>query len=217
MQVLGFYRSTIGQKAIMAVTGLILVGFVVGHVMGNLLVFRGAQAMNDYAAFLKANAGVLWTVRLVLLGAVVLHVAAAVQLTRRAVAGRPVGYARTDPQAATIAARSMRWGGLALAVFVVLHLLHFTTGTIHPRFDHADVYGNVVTAFRVWWIAALYVLAMVALGMHLYHGTWSMLQTLGVSHPGINPARRRLSTSLAVAVLLGFIVIPVAVLAGLVR
>src|SRR5687768_14698190 len=125
-----FAGSTVGRKAVMAVTGLVLVGFVIVHALGNLLVFRGRDAMNDYAAFLKANVGLLWGIRALLLVSVILHVWAAVSLTRQQLAARPVGYARRDPQVTTIAARTIKIGGVLLLIFVVLHLLHFTTGTI---------------------------------------------------------------------------------------
>jgi succinate dehydrogenase cytochrome b subunit len=214
-----FWQSTIGKKAVMAITGIVMVGFVIGHVTGNLLVFRGAQHMNDYSAFLKGLGGALWAVRLGLLAAVILHTVAAVQLTRRARAARPVEYHGRKPQVSTLAARSMRWGGVLLALFIVLHLLHFTTGTIRPAgyFSHTDVYGNVVASFRVWWVTAFYLVAMLALGLHLFHGTWSSVRTLGLTRPSPDPLHRRLATALAVLVYLGFSIIPVAVLAGWVR
>ena len=146
----GLYRSTIGKKAIMAVTGLIMVGFVVGHVLGNLLVFRGPERLNEYAALLRSTGGLLWAVRAVLLAAVILHIVAAVQLTRRKEAARPVGYSKHEPQVSTFASRSIRWGGLLLTAFIAFHLLNFTTGTFHPGpFGHTDVYGNMVRGFCV--------------------------------------------------------------------
>lgn len=212
-----FYRSTIGKKVVMAVTGIILVGFVVGHLLGNLLVFRGPEAMNEYAALLKSSAAILWTVRIGLLITVILHITAAVQLTRLDRAARPVGYAQKQHQAATFASRTIRWGGLALALFIVYHLLHFTTGTVHPTFSHTDVYGNVVAAFSVWWIVLIYVAAMIFLGLHLYHGVWSVGRTLGLAPRAEQPLKRRLATGLAIVVWLGFTAIPLAVLAGVVR
>ncbi|MGH7717368.1 MAG: succinate dehydrogenase cytochrome b subunit [Gemmatimonadaceae bacterium] len=217
MGVLEFYRSTIGKKLVMAVTGLIMVGFVVGHVSGNLLVFRGRTALNAYAAFLKDTGALLWLVRGLLLASLLLHVVAAVQLTRRDLQARPVGYGRREAQVSTFASRTIRWGGVALLLFIVYHLLHFTTGTLHPSFSRTDVYHNMVAAFQVWWVSAIYVAAMIALGLHLYHGGWAAVRTLGFSKPGENPLRHRVAAVLAVAVWLGFTVIPVAVLAGLVR
>lgn len=210
-----FYRSANGKKVVMAVTGVILVAFIIGHVLGNLLVFRGPAAINEYGALLRANAALLWTVRVTLLGAVILHVIAAAQLVRLERLARPVRYHVRSPQVATVSSRSMRWGGVALALFVVYHILHFTTGTVHPDFEHANVYRNMVVGFRVWWASAIYIGAMIALGLHLHHGVWSVFQSLGVNHPSINPLRRHLATVVAIAVTIGFIAIPVAVLAGL--
>ena len=212
-----FYRSTIGKKVVMAVTGLILVGYVIGHVLGNLLVYQGREEINAYAAFLKDQGALLWAVRGILLVSVVLHIVAATQLTRLKQAARPVGYAKQEPQVSTVASRSIRWGGVALLLFIVYHILHFTTGTVHPSFSHSDVYGNLVSGFSVWWVSTIYVLAMVALGLHLYHGVWSSFRTLGVSPPSVNPLRRRLAAVLAVAVWAGFASIPIAVLAGVIR
>lgn len=211
---LAFWRSTVGKKVVMAGTGIILVGFVIGHLLGNLLVFRGPEAMNEYAALLKSSAALLWGVRLVLLTAVLLHVIAAVQLIRLDRDARPVGYARQHHQAATVASRSMRWGGLSLALFIVYHILHFTTGTLHPTFSHTDVYGNMIAAFSEWWIALIYVAAMVFLGLHLYHGVWSVGRTLGVAPRAEEPRKRRLATAIAIVVWLGFTSIPLAILAG---
>jgi succinate dehydrogenase cytochrome b subunit len=201
----------------MAVTGLILVGFVVGHVSGNLLVFKGPGALNAYSAFLKQSLVVLYGVRLVLLLALGLHVWAAYSLTRLDHGSRPIPYARFEPQVATLAARTMRWGGVLLLGFIVYHLLHLTAGTVHPAFNPTDVYANVITGFRVTWVAVFYMVAMVALGAHLYHGVWSFFQTMGWNHPRYNTARRRFATALAVLVALGFIAIPAAVLGGVLR
>jgi succinate dehydrogenase / fumarate reductase cytochrome b subunit len=215
-----FYRSTIGKKIIMAVTGLIGVGFVIAHMAGNLQVFVGREKMNAYAAFLHGPAAeLLWVARLVLVGAVVLHVLMAWQLTRRARAARPVAYGRKEPQAATLASRLMRWGGVLLLVFIVLHILHFTTGTIRPggEFVPGDVYGNVVWSFRIWWVTLFYVAAMVALGLHIFHGAWSSMRTLGVARPSPRPLHRTVSLILAIVLWLGFTIVPLAVFAGFVR
>ncbi|MEZ4411892.1 MAG: succinate dehydrogenase cytochrome b subunit [Gemmatimonadales bacterium] len=216
---LGFARSTVGRKVIMALTGLLLVGFVTGHVAGNLLVFKGPGTLNAYGALLKSSAVVLWTVRLVLLTAVGLHVWAALTLIRLNQVSRPVAYAKQVPQASTLAARLMRAGGILLLVFIVFHLLHFTTGTIHPgyTFSETDVYSNVVSSFQVPWVALFYILAMVALLAHLSHGIWSFFQTMGWNHPRFNTARRVFATVLALIVSLGFIAIPSAILGGMLR
>jgi succinate dehydrogenase / fumarate reductase, cytochrome b subunit len=156
-------------------------------------------------------------VRVVLLVSVVLHVVAAAELAVRARAARPTPYHRFEAQTSTTASRTMRWGGVAILLFVVYHILHFTIGQAHPDFIHLAPYHNVTTAFRVWWVSATYIAAMVALAMHLYHGTWSMFQTLGIEHARVNPARRRLATVIAVLVPLGFVTVPIAVLIGVVR
>lgn len=212
-----FWDSTIGKKIVMAVTGLIGVGFVIGHMLGNLLVFQGAQAFNDYAHFLRSTGGALWAARAVLLVAVILHVIAALQLTRRANAARPVGYARREPQVSTLAARSIRWGGVLLLVFIVYHILHLTLGTVHPEFLEGDVYRNVLVAFRNPFVVAFYVLAMAALALHLYHGAWSSMRTLGAYRPDVHPLRRRLPVLIAIVVAVGFAITPLAVLFGVVR
>ncbi|HMU61109.1 MAG TPA: succinate dehydrogenase cytochrome b subunit [Gemmatimonadales bacterium] len=216
---LGFARSTVGRKVIMALTGLLLVGFVTGHVAGNLLVFKGPGMLNAYGALLKSSAVVLWTVRLVMLTAVGLHVWAALTLIRLNQVSRPVAYTKQVPQASTLAARLMRAGGILLLVFIVFHLLHFTTGTIHPgyTFSETDVYSNVVSSFQVPWVALFYILAMVALLAHLSHGIWSFFQTMGWNHPRFNTARRVFATVLALIVSLGFIAIPSAILGGMLR
>lgn len=212
-----FWQSTIGKKVVMAATGLIMVGFVVGHALGNLLIFQGPERVNAYAAFLKSTGGALWVVRGVLLASVVLHAVAAVQLTRRARAARPVGYEARAPQVSTLASKTIGWGGALLAVFIVYHLLHFTFGGVHPSFSHADVYSNMIVGFSNPVVSAFYIVAMAALGLHLYHGVWSSMRTMGVSPGSPHPLHRRVALVLAVLVWLGFTVIPVAVLAKVVE
>ena len=224
MWVLRFYRSTIGKKVIMAVTGLALVAFVIVHMAGNLQLFLGPDKLNGYSAFLKSTGELLWLARLGLLGAVALHILMAWQLTQIKNAARPVGYTRRDPQVSTLGARSMRWGGVVLLIFIVLHLLHFTTGTIFPyassnaaTFSEHDVYANVVSAFHNVWVVLFYVVAMLFLLLHLFHGAWSSVRTLGLAKPTPHPLERRISTAIAVVVWLGFTAVPVAVFFGLVR
>lgn len=214
-----FYASMVGKKVVMGVTGLIGVGFVILHSLGNLLVFRGPEAINSYSHFLKSSGELLWALRIVLIVAVILHVVAAVQLSRQSLAARPVGYVKREPQAATIASRTMRWGGALLLIFIVLHILHFTTGTIRPTgyFSSEDVYANVVGSFRIWWVALFYVISMIALGLHLFHGAWSSVRTIGVSPRSPHPLHRRISLVIAVFVWAAFTAIPVAVFAGWVR
>lgn len=211
-----FWSSSIGKKAVMAVTGLIMVGFLIAHMLGNLQMFAGPLKINEYAAALRRLGPLLWIARAGLVVALVLHVIAAYQLTRRKQTARPVGYAHEEPQVSTFAARTIRWGGVLLLVFIVLHLLHFTFGTIHPAFDAKDVYGNLVAGFQVWWVAVLYLVAMIGLGLHLYHGTWSSIRTLGLTRPSGDPLKRRVSAVLAWVLYVGFSLVPIAVLARLI-
>jgi succinate dehydrogenase / fumarate reductase cytochrome b subunit len=214
-----FWRSTIGKKVVMAITGLVGVAYVIAHMVGNLQVFQGAAKLNGYAAMLHGPLkGPLWAARVVLLAAVALHVVAAWQLTRLDRAARPASYARREPQIATIASRTMRWGGVLLLVFIVFHILHFTTGTIQPApFVAGDVYGNLVGGFRVWWVALFYALAMLALGFHLYHGVWSSARTLGVASPSPRPFRRPIAATIALVIAAGFALVPLAVFFGIVK
>ncbi|HEV7596350.1 MAG TPA: succinate dehydrogenase cytochrome b subunit [Gemmatimonadaceae bacterium] len=214
-----FYGSMVGKKAVMGLTGLIWIGFVIIHSLGNLLVFRGSAAINSYSHFLKSTGELLWALRGVLFLAVILHVVAAIQLTRQSRAARPIGYTKRETQVATIASRTMRWGGALLFIFLVVHILHFTTGNIRPAgvFSTEDVYSNVVTSFRIWWVALFYVIAMIALGLHLFHGAWSSVRSIGVSPPSPQPLHRRLSLAIALFVWAAFTAIPVAVFSGIVR
>jgi succinate dehydrogenase / fumarate reductase cytochrome b subunit len=156
---------------------------------------------------------------------VVLHVLMAYQLTRMSAAARPIAYQQRVPQVSTYASRTMKWGGVLLLVFIVVHLLHFTTETIDPagwrgmtdNIGNRDVYGGIVASFRIWWVAAFYVIAMIALGLHLYHGAWSSLRTLGYARASAHPLRRRIAVVVAVIVWIGFTLVPLAVVLGVVR
>lgn len=213
-----FYRAAIGKKVVMGATGLIGIGFVTGHMAGNLLAFRGPDAINAYALFLQSTGELLWILRLTLIGAVILHVIAAYQLTLQNRAARPVGYVKRKPQVSTWASRTMRWGGVLLLVFIPLHIMHFTTGTWQPTgsFSETDVYTNIVTSFRIWWVTLFYVVAMISLGLHLYHGAWSSVRSLGVSQPSREPLKRTIALGVAIIVWVGFTAVPVAVFAGLI-
>ncbi len=219
-------RSAIGQKAVMAITGLVLFGFVLGHLAGNLKLYQGPEKLNAYAEWLRdvgtpalPRGGLLWAARCVLLAAVLLHIAAAWRLTVLNRRARPIDYAQRQNVQASYAARTMRWGGVIVLLFVVYHLAHFTWGLAwaHPDFIPGDVYHNVVAGFRAPWVALLYVVAQVALGLHLHHGLWSLFQSLGWNHPRWNPWRQRFATTFALLVAAGNISFPLAVLAGLVR
>ena len=218
-RVLRFYRAAIGKKFVMGATGLIGVGFVIGHMAGNLLVFRGASAINAYAHFLQSTGELLWIARLVLIGAVILHVVAAVQLTLQNRRARPAGYVKREPQVSTLASRTMRWGGALLLLFIPLHILHFTNPGWRPQggFSHEDVFANLVSSFQVWWVTLFYVVSMIALGLHLYHGAWSSVRSLGISQPSPKPRERTIALAVAAIVWLGFTAVPVAIFAGLIR
>jgi succinate dehydrogenase / fumarate reductase cytochrome b subunit len=202
----------------MAVTGVIGIGFLVLHVLGNLLVFRGPDAINGYSRFLHSTGELLWFARTILIVSVILHVIAAYQLTIQNRAARPISYARRESQVATIASRTMRWGGTLLLVFIILHILHFTTGTLRPAgsFVEGDVFSNVVTSFHIWWVVLFYVVAMIALGAHIYHGAWSSVRTVGMSQPSEDPMKRRVALVLALFLWLGFSLVPVAVFFGII-
>ena len=210
-------RSTIGRKIVMAVTGLVLVVFILGHLAGNLLVFMGPDAMHEYALFLRtvAHGTGIWIARGTLVASAILHIWAAASLTLESRGARPVRYAAWKPRASTLYSRTMRWTGVLLLAYVIYHLLHMTFGTVHPDFVELQPYHNIVTAFRHTGAAVTYIVAMIFLGFHLDHGVWSMIRTLGLSHPRYVRIVRQLSVALAVVVALGYIAIPVAVMAGL--
>ena len=200
----------------MAASGLVLYGFVVAHLLGNLQVYMGPEAINAYGKFLHEflHGQGLYLARAVLLVSVLLHIWAAFALTRQNASARPVGYREWQARESTYASRTMAWSGPLLLAFILYHLAHFTTGAAHPEFVPGDVYRNMVVGFQNPFASAFYILAMLALGLHMYHGFWSMLQTLGLSHPRWNRVRRTLSGLLAFGVAAGNISMPVAVLTG---
>jgi succinate dehydrogenase / fumarate reductase cytochrome b subunit len=218
------WGTMVGQKVIMAVTGIILVGFVIGHMLGNLKIFLGAEAIDHYAVFLREVGEplvpyefLLWTARIILLVSALLHIAAAVGLTRMNWAARPQAYQTKRSLAATYASLTMRASGVVLALFIVYHLLHMTAGVVGFRpgqFHHLSVYQNAVAGFSVWYVTAIYVVAMAALCLHLDHGVWSMFQTLGLNNARTTPVLRAVSRGVAILVFAGFTVVPVAVLIG---
>lgn len=218
-----FYGSSVGKKFAMALSGLVLVGFVIVHMLGNLKVYQGADAFNHYAEGLRTlgapffgTGELLWIVRLILLAALLIHLVAAVQLVRQSLAARRQRYRKFDSLAFSYASRTMRWGGVIILLFVVYHLMHFTFGNAHPDFVPGDAYRNFVIGFRQWPVALAYVAAMVPLGFHLYHGIWSMFQSLGANNPRYNRLRRPLALGITLVVILANISFPLAVLAGFV-
>lgn len=212
-----YFRSTLGKKVVMAVTGIIFFGYVVGHMLGNLQIYLGPDKINEYAAFLHDTPSLVWTVRVVLLVSVALHIITAAQVWLRNRAGRPVAYRRYQPPAVDYAARTMIISGPLIAIFVLYHLLHLTTGTVHSDFESLQVFHNVTVAFARPEVAAFYIIANLLLALHLYHGLWSLFQTLGWAHPRLNPWRRRFAVAFAVLVGAGNVSIPLSVLAGLVH
>jgi succinate dehydrogenase / fumarate reductase, cytochrome b subunit len=214
-----FLTSTIGKKVVMAVTGLMLFGFVVGHMVGNLQVYLGPEAMNAYAASLRqlGHGTALWIARGGLLAALAAHVWAAVSLALANRGARKQRYKVYHPRASTYASRTMYWSGPLIFLFVGYHLLHLTTGNVHPDFHEGDVYRNFIVGFSQPAVSAFYIAAMLALGLHMYHGVWSLLHTLGLAHARWNPLRQSLATFVAAAVVVGNVSFPVAVMTGFIR
>ncbi|MEE2756915.1 MAG: succinate dehydrogenase cytochrome b subunit [Myxococcota bacterium] len=212
---LKLYDSTLGKKAVMAISGLALIGFVFGHMADNLLIFKGPEAMNDYAKTLRellGGAGI-WIARVGLLAAVAAHVWSAIALSGRNKAARPVQYKRLAKKRSTVASRTMLFGGITMLLYIVYHIAHLTFGqTVPGEFDQNNVYMNVVRSFSVPWIVVVYLTAQVFLALHLYHGAWSFMQTLGLSHPRFNHLRKRAAAGLAAVVCVGFSAVPIAVI-----
>jgi len=214
----GRWGTTVGMKILMAGTGIVLMVFLVFHLAGNLLVYQGPAALNAYSALLRREPMALWLARAVLLVSVMVHIVAAARLWWRDWHARPVRYRRVVPQSATLASRTMRWSGIAIAAFIVFHILHLTTGTIQPApFDELDVYHNVVGGFRLGWVATVYLVSMALVGVHVWHGAWASLRSLGLSRPSLQPKHRAIAWVLALVLWAGFTSIPVAVLLGAVR
>ncbi len=220
---LAIYRTSIGKKAVMAITGSVFYLYMIAHIYGNLKVFAGRQTFNEYADFLRTvghpllfRTELLWIARVVLFACLVLHVMAAVQLSRQSYAGRPTRYSVKKDLGATFASRTMRWGGVALFLFIIFHILDLTTGTLHPGYVEGDAYRNLVGSFSRWYIAIIYLAAMLALGLHLYHGVWSMFQTLGVNRRKYDGMFRGLATVSAILIAGVGALIPLAVLVGIV-
>jgi succinate dehydrogenase / fumarate reductase cytochrome b subunit len=219
---IGFYQAAIGKKVVMAVTGVILFGYVLAHLIGNLQIYSpDTQQINNYAHFLHAHVVLLWAVRALLLASVVLHITASVQLWRLKQKARPEAYVKKDDLPASYAARTMIWSGPIIAAFVIFHVLHLTVGGVLPLHTlpdgDMDVRANVITGFQNPAVAIFYIIAMALLCMHLYHGLWSMFQSLGVNHPRYTPIIKKFAAAFAWFVAIGNISIPVAVLAGMLR
>jgi succinate dehydrogenase / fumarate reductase cytochrome b subunit len=212
-----FFASTTGKKAVMAVSGCVLFLFVLGHLIGNLQIYEGPEKLNQYAVLLRSMPALLWGVRAVLLGMVLLHIWTSVQLAARNISARPVGYSVKKATGSSYASRTMYWSGPIILAFVIYHLLDFTFGAVNPHYQPGNVYGNVVASFQVIPVAAFYIIAMLLLCLHLYHGLWSMFQSLGIAHPRYTPILRRGAAAVAILIAAGNISIPVAVLSGWVK
>jgi succinate dehydrogenase / fumarate reductase, cytochrome b subunit len=229
LPVADLYGTAVGKKWAMAVSGLVMMGYVFAHMVGNLKMCLGQEHLDDYALWLRAGLLVpilpeelaLWLMRTVLIVAVVVHMHAAYALmilNRRA---RPARYeSPRDYIAASWAARTMRWTGIIVLLFILFHLADLTLGWANPDFHHGDVYDNVVASFERVPVAVFYIAANLALGVHLYHGTWSLFQTMGSMNPRFNPRHNPLRRSVALVFTLvvigGNVSFPIAVQAGIV-
>jgi succinate dehydrogenase / fumarate reductase cytochrome b subunit len=214
-----FWQSTNGKKVVMAVTGLMMFGFVVGHMLGNLQMYESPEHINAYGHFLHSLGELLWLERGIILLAIALHITATIQLALRSKAARPIGYSRKQAINSSYASRTMYWSGPIVLAFIILHLLQFTAGYLHPQaqFVPGDVYHNVVSGFQVWWVSAWYIFAISLLGLHLSHGLWSMFQSVGLAHPRISPLLKIAAKSIALIIVLGYISIPISVLLGFIK
>jgi len=221
-----FYDAPIGKKAVMAVTGLVLFGYVVAHLAGNLQIYSSNRdQINNYAALLHNPnfAGALWGARIVLIACVVLHIVSAAQLWFQNRAARPISYYRKADVPTAYAARTMIYSGLIIAAFVVFHILHLTVGSISglPAAEigpnQPDARANVIHGFQNPWVSGFYILALVLLFTHLYHGIWSLFQSLGINHPKYTPGIKRGAAIIAILLGIGYISIPVSVLTGLLQ
>jgi succinate dehydrogenase / fumarate reductase, cytochrome b subunit len=221
---LRFWRSAIGKKWVMAVSGIILLGYVAAHMAGNLKVFLGKEHINVYGEWLRTlgepalpRTVLLWGMRIVLIAAFVGHIVAAYQLNRMNRKARPTKYqAKRDYVAANFASRTMRWTGIIVALFVVFHLFDLTWGGANPHFVRGDPYDNLFYSFERVPVAIVYILAMLALGFHIFHGAWSMFQSLGLNNPRWNIWRRYFAIAFAVVITVGNVSMPLLITTGVV-
>src|SRR5580658_6284495 len=213
---LRFWDTTVGKKAVMAATGVVLAAFVAGHLLGNLQIFLGPERFNGYARALKSLPELLWPVRITLLISVILHIWSSIQLAVVKSESRPVGYVRTKSIASSYASRTMYMSGPIVAAFIIYHLMQFTFGVGGTPYMESDPYGNVINGFRVPAVSLFYIIAMALLCLHLRHGLSSMVQTLGLHHPRYTPRLKALAVIAATLIFFGFVSIPVAVMAGVI-
>jgi len=224
--VMTLYRSSIGKKVIMAVTGVALIGFVFFHMYGNLKAFLGPAYFNEYSEGLReigapifGHEHLLWIARLGLIAAFGLHIWSAVALARQQQAGRPTKYVKHTKLEANYANLTIRYGGIVILLFLLYHLMHFTFGTpgIHPNFEHGNVYQNLLVGFQSPIVALVYLFAVFTLGVHLYHGTWSMFQTLGLNNKIYDKPLRLLGWALAIVIFVGFSAVPISIQLGIIQ
>jgi succinate dehydrogenase / fumarate reductase cytochrome b subunit len=217
--------TTIGKKLVMAASGIVLFGFVIGHMLGNLQVYLGPTPFNEYSKFIHDTPTLMWGTRVVLLLAVLAHIVTALQLWKLNAEARPVAYAKKKDVATSYAARTMRWSGPIILAYIVYHLAHLTFGVTNGLgYEHLpldangipDVYHNVVLSFKVPWCFATYCIAQVMLALHLYHGAWSLFQSLGINHRRYNETLRSVASAIALATTAGFLAVPVGVFFDLV-
>ena len=218
------FRSSLGKKYIMALTGVGLFIFVIGHMLGNLQVFLGPEALNTYAAFLKSRPGLLWVVRLGLMLIVVLHITTAIQLVLENRRARPVRYLNNKPPASSLASRTLLLSGLIIFFFVAYHLMQFTIGVTNPEYLHLedslgrhDVYRMTILGFSSPAVSGFYILAMGLLCLHLSHGVSSSFQSLGLKNKNAGIVIDRLAKAVAIMIFVGNCSMPLAVLAGIIR
>jgi succinate dehydrogenase / fumarate reductase, cytochrome b subunit len=220
-----FYRSAVGKKWVMAVTGILLMGYVFFHMLGNLKVYLGAEDLNHYGEWLRdllvpffPRTVTLWLLRIGLIAAFVFHIHAAYGLTRINQQARAAGgyISKRDYQAANAASRSMRYTGVVILLFLIFHLADLTWGTVNPDFVRGDVYRNLVASFERPAVSAIYIVANIALGLHLFHGGWSMFQSLGLNNPRWNSWRRGFAAGFAAIVTVGNLTFPIAALTGII-
>jgi len=211
--------STVGKKVLMAVTGIILFGFVLVHMLGNAQIFLpdGPNKLTAYGKLLRTIPELLWVARAILLASVVVHIWAAVKLTQIRRAARPIPYRSYAVVQATYASRTMMWSGPILAAFVIFHLMNLTIGNAHPDFVEGDVGHNFITAFQNVPTSLFYIVSMLALAFHLSHGAWSMFQSLGINHPRYNKFLRNFARTATFIIVAVNIAMPVAVMTGFIR
>jgi succinate dehydrogenase / fumarate reductase cytochrome b subunit len=222
--ILRFWRSAVGKKWVMAVTGIMLLGFVLFHMIGNLKIYLGAAHLDEYAEWLRTIGepfvprGVfLWILRVGLIGAFFFHIVSAAQLTRMNQRARPVKYqSPRDYVAADFASRTMRWTGVIVGLFVIFHLMDLTWGTVDPGWARGHVYANLIHSFQRVPVAIVYIVANIALAIHIYHGAWSMFQSLGLNNPKWNDARRKFAIAFALIIGIANVSFPLMVVTGVV-